>query len=85
MRPPEIAGIVAAVVLASLARRWADSVTIPPVPALCWRHGWVDSPCQRCKVWEDPPYRADLARADRAESATIRRLEVMSGKQSEDR
>lgn len=86
MRPADVVGMVAAVFLANLAARAAQGVKLPPVPALCWRHGWVDSPCERCKVWEDPPYRSDLARADRAEAAAIRRLEVAThGEQPEDR
>lgn len=83
----DLGGLLALALLAPLAARAGRALAdrAPAVPVMCWRHGWIIPPCDKCRVWEDAPYRADLERANRAEAANIRRLEVASGKQSEDR
>jgi len=79
VRPRELAVFALAAFLApALARSGqsvADRLASVKWPALCLRHGWVESPCQKCAVWENSPYPGDQARADRAESRTIAKLE----------
>jgi len=72
---PELKFLFLAPVALLLGMKLAAHLEAAQLPGMCWRHGWVVGVCERCEVWQTPPYTRDLTRADRAESAAIRRME----------
>ncbi len=85
MRNPEFAQTAALFILMPVlmlaGRKLANACENLTVPAFCHRHGWVNSPCEQCAVWETTHYRADQERADRIEAAALRQYKgAESGK-----